>query len=87
MSYDLTVYCPGSPTVDEVRLLVGNTRGLHVDPESVGDTGVVVLRGMKRGYSFTVDGPFSVEAEDLPEEITAVGHDDVPGPGRRHPGG
>ncbi|MET3370965.1 UNVERIFIED_CONTAM: hypothetical protein ABIE34_004244 [Jeotgalibacillus campisalis] len=72
MSYDLTVYCPGSPTVEEVRLLVGNTRGLHADPENSDGTGVVVLRGMKRGYSFTVDGPFSVEAEDLPEEITAV---------------
>ncbi|MFC8041361.1 hypothetical protein ACFUOZ_18575 [Paenarthrobacter sp. NPDC057355] len=72
MSYDLTVYCPGSPTVDQVRLLVGNTRGLHADPSVSKDDGVVVLRGMKRGYSFTVDGPFSVESEDLPEEITAV---------------
>ena len=26
---------------------------------------------MKRGYSFTVDGPFCVEADDLPEEIAA----------------
>ena len=32
MSYDLTVYCPGSPTVEQVQLLVGNTRGLHADP-------------------------------------------------------
>lgn len=72
MSYDLTVYCPGSPTVAEVRLLVGNTRGLQADPDSAGDTGVVVLRGVKRSYSFTVDGPFPVEAEDLPEEVTAV---------------
>jgi len=72
MSYDLTVYCPGSPTVDEVRLLVGNTRGLHADPTVSKDDGVVVLRGVKRGYSFTVDGPFPVEAEDLPEEITSV---------------
>ncbi|WOH18615.1 hypothetical protein IRJ34_20055 [Paenarthrobacter sp. GOM3] len=72
MSYDLTVYCPGSPSVDQVRLLVGNIRGLHADPTVSKDDGVVVLRGVKRGYSFTVDGPFSVEAEDLPEEITAV---------------
>lgn len=72
LSYDLTVYCPGSPSVDQVRLLVGNTRGLHADPTVSEDDGVVVLRGVKRGYSFTVDGPFSVEAEDVPEEITEV---------------
>lgn len=51
---------------------MGNTRGLHADPEKSDGTGVVVLRGVKRGYSFTVDGPFSVEAEDVPEEITAL---------------
>lgn len=72
MSYDLTVYCPGSPTVDQVRLLVGNTRGLHVDQANSDDSGVIVLRGVKRGYSFTVDGPFAVEDEDVPIEVTAV---------------
>lgn len=72
MSYDLTVYCPGDPTIDQVLLLVGNTRGLHADPENSNDQGVLVLRGVKRGYSFTVDGPFSVEVEDVPEEVTAV---------------
>ncbi|AMB42036.1 MULTISPECIES: hypothetical protein [Paenarthrobacter] len=72
MSYDLTVYCPGSPTIEEVALLVGNTRGFHVDPANSNDTGVVVLRGVKRDYSFTVDGPFTVEVEDVPEEVAAV---------------
>ncbi|BCW11507.1 hypothetical protein NtRootA4_25710 [Arthrobacter sp. NtRootA4] len=72
MSYDLTVYCPGSPTVGQVQLLVGNTRGLHADPENSNDQGVLVLRGVKRGYSFTVDGPFAVEADDLPEEVAEV---------------
>lgn len=72
MSYDLTVYCPGSPTVDQVQLLVSNTRGLHADPDNSNDSGVLVLRGVKRGYSFTVDGPFSVAADDLPEEVAAV---------------
>lgn len=72
MSYDLTVYCPGSPTVEQVQLLVGNTRGLHADPDNSDDSGVLVLRGVKRGYSFTVDGPFAVEADDLPEEVAEV---------------
>lgn len=45
MSYDLTVYCPDSPTIDKVALLVGNTRGLHVDPENSDESGVLVLRG------------------------------------------
>lgn len=72
LSYDLTLYCPGNPTIEQVLLLVGNTRGLHADPSNTNDTGVVVLRGVKRRYSFTVDGPFPVEAEDLPDEITAL---------------
>ncbi|MCD4849480.1 hypothetical protein LN996_01505 [Arthrobacter sp. AK01] len=55
-----------------MRVLVGNTRGLHADPENSDGTGVVVLRGVKRGYSFTVDGPFSIETEDVPEETIAV---------------
>ncbi|WP_229230742.1 hypothetical protein [Sinomonas cyclohexanicum] len=60
-------------------LLVGNTRGLQPDPtDSVPDTGpgaVHVLRGVKREYSFTVEGPFEVEADDVPEEVAAA----VPG--------
>lgn len=72
MSYDLTVYCPGSPSVDQVRMLVGNTRGLHAHPDSADDTGVTVLRGVKRTYSFTVDGPFAVAGEDVPDEVTAA---------------
>ncbi|BCW56730.1 hypothetical protein V3C41_07440 [Paenarthrobacter nicotinovorans] len=72
MSYDLTVYCPETPTIEQVLLLVGNTRGLRVDSANTNDTGVVVLRGVKRSYSFTVDGPFPVEVEDIPVEITAV---------------
>lgn len=72
MSYDLTVYCPDSPTIDKVALLVGNTRGLHVDPDNSNESGMLVLRGVKRSYSFTVDGPFAVEPEDLPEEISSV---------------
>ncbi|WP_159697754.1 hypothetical protein [Arthrobacter sp. 18067] len=72
MSYDLTVYCPDSPTIDKVALLVGNTRGLHVDPENSDESGVLVLRGVKRAYSFTVDGPVALEPEDLPDEVSGV---------------
>ena len=75
MSYDLTVYCPEAPTIEKVLLLVGNTRGLWCDPElssAEASQGVLVHRGVKRSYSFTVDGPFAVEPEDLPDEVTAV---------------
>lgn len=76
MSYDLTVYCPDTPTADQVHLLVGNTRGLKVDPSDsmteAGPDSVLVLRGVKSGYSFTVDGPFAVKPEDVPEEVLAV---------------
>src|SRR5260370_37849996 len=33
---------------------------------------LVSVRGKQRLYCFTVDGPFQVEPEDVPEEITAV---------------
>lgn len=73
VSYDLTVYCPGSPALDQVLLLVGNTRGIQADPAapSTGDgPGLVqVLRG---GYSFTVDGPFALRPEDVPEEVSEI---------------
>lgn len=76
MSYDLTVYCPDAPTIEKVLLLVGNTRGIQADPSAPksgnAPGSVQVLRGVKRGYSFTVDGPFTVRPEDVPEEVSTV---------------
>lgn len=72
MSYDLSVYCPGSPSVDQVWLLAGNTRGLHADSSNSDISGVRVFRGVKRSYSFTVDGPFSIEIEDVPGEVSQL---------------
>lgn len=73
MSYDLTIYCAdSSATIERVALLVGNTRGLHVDPKNSNERGMLVLRGVKRSYSFTVDGPFPLRAEDVPDVISVV---------------
>lgn len=71
MSYDLSVYCPGSPTVDKVLLLVSNTRGLHAG-SAPSDSGVEVRRGVKRDYSFTVDGPFTLQTDDVPKEVAEI---------------
>jgi hypothetical protein len=70
MSYDLEVYTPARLDADGLRALVGAVSGLAVDaaaPESV-----TVVRGARRAYSFTVDGPFGVEPEDVPPEVTGV---------------
>ena len=50
--------------------LVEQGSGLAIEP---GDhDSIKVVRGVKRAYCFTIDGPFDVDAEDIPEEITAV---------------
>ncbi|SEF11773.1 hypothetical protein SAMN04489740_4141 [Arthrobacter alpinus] len=72
MSYDISVYTPSPLTLDDLLALVRGTAGLDVEGELSRDAeSLMVVRGAKRGYSFTIDGPFEVEAEDLPAEVTA----------------
>ncbi|MCD4849478.1 hypothetical protein LN996_01495 [Arthrobacter sp. AK01] len=76
MSYDLSVYCPDTPSMERVLLLIDNTRGLSWN-KGTGlfdepSSGVLVQRGAKATYSFTVDGPFNVIREDLPDEVAAA---------------
>ena len=69
MSYDLAVYLPRRPSSGELRAIVVALPGLSVEHAS--ETGVTVVRGIRRAYSFTVDGPDHIEPEDVPESVTA----------------
>ncbi|MHA7306842.1 hypothetical protein ACX80E_16625 [Arthrobacter sp. TMN-49] len=76
MSYDFSAYAVAPLTIDELVRLVRSTVGLAVEGEPVSDAeSLMVLRGVRRAYCFTVDGPFEVEPGDVPEEVT----ESVPG--------
>jgi hypothetical protein len=70
MSYDLSVYGERLLPSAEVVELVREIPGLDVAEEMGGS--LTVLRGKRAAYCFTVDGPFGVEIEDVPDEVTAV---------------
>lgn len=69
MSYDITVYGDRALTrpelVDTVRAAAGLDSTDELGP------GMQVVRGKRGAYCFTVDGPSSIEAEDLPDEVSA----------------
>lgn len=72
MSYDLSVYATAPLVFDELLALVRSTAGLNVDGEPSSDAdSLMVIRGVRHAYCFTIDGPFEVEPEDVPEEVTA----------------
>jgi hypothetical protein len=70
MSYDLQVYAPEDLTEDALRTLVDQSAGLAVD--AADGRWLAVSRGVRRRYSFTVDGPDRLEAEDVPPEVTSL---------------
>lgn len=70
MSYDLEVYSPTALDADALAGLVTSTATLDVD--ATGERHVVVVRGARRRYSFTVDGPDHVEPEDVPADVSRV---------------
>jgi hypothetical protein len=72
MSYDLAVFGTRSLSLGEVAKVIRDAQGLDVAEHDPGDSGLVAVRGKQRLYCFTVDGPFQLEPEDVPEEITAV---------------
>lgn len=69
MSYDLQVYTPEDLTKDALRALVNQSAGLAVD--ATGGRWLAVTRGVRRRYSFTVDGPDRLEPEDVPPGIAS----------------
>lgn len=70
MSYDLQVYASDQLDVGALRSLVGEISGLEIDGDS--RRSLTVVRGVRRRYSFTVDGTERVEAEDVPVEVTGI---------------
>jgi len=71
MSHDLQVYAPDQLDVGALRSLVGEISGLEIDGVD-SRRSLTVVRGVRRRYSFTVDGPARVEAEDVPVEVTGI---------------
>lgn len=69
MSYDLEVYAPHVLDGDDLRALIEEC-GLAIGDE--GSRSITVVRGARGRYSFTVDGPDEVEAEDVPAQISSV---------------
>jgi hypothetical protein len=72
LSYDLQVFAPNALPVGAIRDLLAQTRLSCADAGSGDSDALTVLRGAKGKYSFTLGAPVSVEAEDVPEEVTGV---------------
>ncbi|MBX9471660.1 hypothetical protein [Microcella sp.] len=70
MSYDLAVYTSRAASTEELRTLIAKSTGLAVEEGT--DRSFTVVRGVRRRYCFTIDGPVVVEAEDVPEDVAAL---------------
>jgi hypothetical protein len=71
LSYDVQVFAQRALSSDDVRTLLG-AAGLKVDEEASSASSLTVVRGARVRYSFTLGSPVPIEAEDVPEEVTAV---------------
>lgn len=71
MSYDVQVFAQRALSSDDVRSVLGET-GLTVDDEASSASSLTVVRGAQARYCFTLGLPVPIEAEDVPEEVTAV---------------
>lgn len=69
MSYDLAVFAPRALSRADLRSLVVAC-GLDIG-DAVAES-MEVVRGARRRYCFTIDGPDEVEAEDVPAEVASV---------------
>ncbi|MCD4849481.1 hypothetical protein LN996_01510 [Arthrobacter sp. AK01] len=76
MSYDLAVYLPEALDAEVLAALVDASPGLQleeiVDGSADGPQNRHILRGKKAAYCFTLEGPYLVEPEDVPYEVTAA---------------
>lgn len=70
MSYDIEIYAANQLSAAELQSLIAEA-GLAVDGDETAATSLVVVRGAKRVYTFTLELPVRIEPEDVPEEITA----------------
>ncbi|MBG6054577.1 hypothetical protein IWX81_000967 [Salinibacterium sp. CAN_S4] len=70
MSYDLTVYGDRSLSRGDLTDIVKAAPDMDVAEEA--EQHIAVTRGKRASYCFTVDGPFDVEPEDVPEELATV---------------
>lgn len=70
MSYDLAVYTTRAASQAELHNLI--VQGSELQVESTAGRSMTVVRGARRKFSFTVDGPDVVEAEDVPSDVAAV---------------
>jgi len=74
MSYDLSIYGTTRPSLSDVVDLVRSAPKLTPTWSGADDreAGMVrVSRGKQQLPGFTIDGPFMIEAEDVPVEVTA----------------
>lgn len=71
MSYDVQVFAQRALDSEDLRRLLHET-GLSIEPAGRAAASLTVLRGRRAQYSFTLGLPVPVEAEDVPEDVTAV---------------
>lgn len=71
MSYDLEIYSGRSATSAEIVAAIEELPDLEVE---LGSGSFTVVRGARRSPCFTIDGPFAVEPEDVPDTIAAAMH-------------
>ena len=71
MSYDLHVFAQQALDVDDLRGLLTQS-GLEAEGADEATPSLTVVRGARARYSFTLGLPVGVEAEDVPQEVTAA---------------
>lgn len=72
MSYDLAVYTSRKASPEQFSELIAQGAGLAIDAARSRGGALTVTRGARRRYSFTVDGPDTLELEDIPSEVATV---------------
>lgn len=76
MSYDLAVYSTEPLTHDQMSAVVEASDDLVIGGWSQNSPGnpfvFTINRGKRKAYCFTVEGPYSLEPEDVPEDVTAI---------------
>lgn len=76
MSYDLAGYLPEALDAEALTALVDASPGLLLEEsaseDAEGSQNWHILRGKKASYCFTLEGPYVVEPEDVPHEVTAA---------------
>lgn len=66
------MYVPEALEGVDLRELISSQKALGVDAFDDERRWMAVVRGAKRRYCFTVDGPVRVEPEDVPEDVGAA---------------